>query len=304
MAANNMSVSSDTPPNILYHYTTTIGLKGILETSTLWATDATFLNDAQELQFGRHDLCSALLAKAQELVSDIQDQHGPEYSRASIIQTAVHYLMSEYDVVRPVMTNPVYVTCFCEEGDLLSQWRGYSGGGGFALGFAPHALLDISLEQEEDPTRGDLYKSLHTELVRIQYGDAAIQPVIDQIVAEIAPEPKAHSGTEGWHYAMWKIVPALAGIKHGAFAEEREWRLIALADTSKDANFRVGPYGLIPFIALKANLQDALKEVVIGPGVHSDLRALATQRMLDHRGLTVTVRVSDAHSAAEIRRWI
>jgi hypothetical protein len=282
-----MSASSETPPDILYHYTTAIGLKGILETSTLWATDATFLNDAQELQFGRRDLCSALLARAQELVSDIQDQYGPESSRASIIQFAVRYLMSEYDVARPVMNSPVYVTCFCEEGDLLSQWRGYSSGGGFAVGLATQALLDVSLErEEEDPTRGDLYKSLHTKLVRIQYGDAAIRPVIDQIVADIAPKLKAHSATEGWYYAMWNIVPALARIKHGAFAEEREWRLIALDDTSKAANFRAGPYGLIPFIALKANLQDALKEVVIGPGVHSDLRALATHRLLDHLDLT------------------
>jgi hypothetical protein len=32
----------------LFHYTTAAGLLGILNSSTLWATDLRFLNDAQE----------------------------------------------------------------------------------------------------------------------------------------------------------------------------------------------------------------------------------------------------------------
>ena len=54
-------------PSVLYHYTSPAGLKGILETSSLWAADADFLNDAQELQFGRPQLCDALLAQAGSL---------------------------------------------------------------------------------------------------------------------------------------------------------------------------------------------------------------------------------------------
>jgi hypothetical protein len=298
VTAKEMPTSSKDPPPVLYHYTTAFGLKGILETSTLWATDTTFLNDAQELQFGRADLSTALLARAESLISssgagDVRDHDTEEASRATIIQIAVRYLTSEYDLTQPIHTAPVYVTCFCEDGDLLSQWRGY-GNGGFALGLSPQALLQMSLTPEEDPTRDASYKSLQTNLVQVQYGHAAIRPVIDQIVADIAPHPKAHPGSEGWYYAMWNIVLALAGIKHGAFAEEREWRLVALNDSSKGTTFRVGPYGLIPYIAPKLNLQDALKEIVVGPGAHSDLRALATRRLLDYLGLTATVRVSEA----------
>ncbi|MCT4574068.1 DUF2971 domain-containing protein, partial [Bacillus thuringiensis] len=38
--------------------------------------------------------------------------------------------------------DPSYVVSFCGDGDLLSQWRGYSGSGGFAIGFDAAALME------------------------------------------------------------------------------------------------------------------------------------------------------------------
>jgi hypothetical protein len=41
--------------------------------------------------------------------------------------------------------NPeVYVASFTEEGDLLSQWRGYCPKGGFSVGFASNLLSDVA----------------------------------------------------------------------------------------------------------------------------------------------------------------
>lgn len=44
----------ENPPEILYHYTTQIGLLGILSKGSLWATKIHYLNDAAEyeLAFG------------------------------------------------------------------------------------------------------------------------------------------------------------------------------------------------------------------------------------------------------------
>ena len=64
-----MSTSPVAAPKILYHYTTSQGLIGIFNSGALWAgaANAGFLNDAQELQFGRRELCEALLDRAEEL---------------------------------------------------------------------------------------------------------------------------------------------------------------------------------------------------------------------------------------------
>jgi hypothetical protein len=40
------------PPPIIFHYTDDVGLRGILETGTLWLTDIFYLNDPSELRYG------------------------------------------------------------------------------------------------------------------------------------------------------------------------------------------------------------------------------------------------------------
>ena len=47
-------------PKSLFHYTTAAGLLGILRESVLWATEARFLNDAQEAVYARDLFVSAL----------------------------------------------------------------------------------------------------------------------------------------------------------------------------------------------------------------------------------------------------
>lgn len=39
------------PPKILYHYTSSAGLHGILDTRRMWATHVRFLNDPSELDY-------------------------------------------------------------------------------------------------------------------------------------------------------------------------------------------------------------------------------------------------------------
>jgi hypothetical protein len=57
-------LSDEVLPARVYHYTSTDGLLGILDSGHLWATDLRYLNDTSELHFGRsltrfsgHDLC-------------------------------------------------------------------------------------------------------------------------------------------------------------------------------------------------------------------------------------------------------
>ncbi len=40
------------PPELLFHYTNASGVRGILETSRLWATNCRFHNDASEVAYG------------------------------------------------------------------------------------------------------------------------------------------------------------------------------------------------------------------------------------------------------------
>ncbi len=288
---------------MLYHYTGAGGLKGIFDSNTLWATDAEFLNDARELQFGRDEMLAVLAEYAEELFPAARPFDGGEqYSRAEVVRSAIAYLL---DTGGRQQGDGVYVSCFCEAGDLLSQWRGYGAGGGYALGFDVGALRDITaipttLRQTDGHGPGTLVAApdqmhLRPTLMQVHYGPEAITDVVATVRQQIAPLPTGHPGAHGWAQAVTLAIPALASIKHPAFSEEREWRLI-IADTGAagPARFRLGPLGLVPYVEVPIDLSVALREVIVGPSPYPELHKLAVTRLLSNAGLhNVPLRLSD-----------
>lgn len=276
-------------PPILYHYTTATGLTGVIQSRALWATNADFLNDAQELRFGRQRLREALLSQAEELSPadiEINDANSANYSRATVMRSAADHL-------RPPGTqyHSVYVACFCEVGDLLSQWRSYGAPGGYAVGFRTALLRRVRPAEPGVRTHGlpGMAEEETPTLIQVQYGDAAVKEAVGSVLRTIAPQPVGSPGSKGYARAQTVVLPALAGIKHAAFSEEREWRLVVVTDQHAPS-FRTGPLGVIPYIALSYP-QDAVAEVVIGPGPEQRLREQGVQLLV---GTDVAVRSSDA----------
>ena len=267
-------------PATLYHFTTADGLQGIVEKVSLWATDAEFLNDSQELQFGRPELVAALTAEADRIQYGAAEG-GPDYARGAVLRSTAETLRSG---APPAATQEhlVHVACFCAADDLLSQWRGYGAGGGFAIGFDRAALAALPpihhrIDHSDEHVHGD---PLTVHLIQVRYGPEAIDPAIRQVLATLAPGPVGHPGATGWVRTQTVALPALAGIKHPAFAEEQEWRLL-VAGEHQSMKFRIGPAGLVPYLPIPVPAS-AVVEVVIGPGGHADLRERGVRRLLWH----------------------
>src|SRR5580698_8671217 len=102
---------NSTPPSILYHYTTTEGLLGIIESKELWATNILFLNDTSELVDAFKLFASELEANPIKLGE-----------RKGWLQTMILPSLETAEVDH-------FVVSFCENGDLLSQWRAYGAKG-------------------------------------------------------------------------------------------------------------------------------------------------------------------------------
>ena len=103
------------PPAILYHYTDARGLIGMLESNSVWATDARFMNDPAELDWVREVVAAAA---------------------ASMKLTNLHarLLAEELQSIEAGFPGSAYVASFSAHRDLLSQWRAYGGDG---LGYRP-----------------------------------------------------------------------------------------------------------------------------------------------------------------------
>jgi hypothetical protein len=294
-------------PEVLYHYTTAQGLLGIVEGAALWATNADFLNDARELKYGRQELYDALRKRADELSPEEPEVAGAKYSQAAVMRSAVDHL-SPGGIFARREHHVVYVACFCEEGDLLSQWRGYGAPGGYAVGFrasdlrlaAPteagtragvhNAMVDHMAQRaarrwrwlrrhgSEPDERLPPRISEAADLLRVRYGDAAVEDAIATVLQRIAPEPVGHPGVQGYARAQSVVLPALAGIKHDAFREEREWRLVVVTDEHVPS-FRTGPLGVTPYIEV-GYPPGAIADVVIGPGPETQVRERGVRQLL------------------------
>ena len=115
------------PTTPLFHYTSGENLISIVKTDELWSTQIGCLNDTAEIRYALGGLLERIRQR-----------------RAALQNPALEPLLRRLDEALSdpqLETAPVFVACFSEQNDDLSQWRAYSGGeGGYAIRFDPLKL--------------------------------------------------------------------------------------------------------------------------------------------------------------------
>jgi hypothetical protein len=111
--------------DVVYHYTGANGLKGILDSGQFWATDMQYLNDTAELTLLQIEATKELRAYSARC---------PRY--AEIVDSAIPML--------PLESGSHYSISFSGDPDSLSQWRGYGGSQGYAIGFTMDSLARVA----------------------------------------------------------------------------------------------------------------------------------------------------------------
>ena len=102
----------DSIPPILYHYSDVNALKGIIDNKELWATHWNYLNDKNEFR-------SAL-----NILKECINQRLKDETISSVMKD---YLKNQRNWLKDEFLDDYHtgLCSFSEEGDLLSQWRGY-----------------------------------------------------------------------------------------------------------------------------------------------------------------------------------
>jgi Protein of unknown function (DUF2971) len=226
------------PSGLLYQYTDVHGLKGIMCSQKLWPTNIAYLNDSQEINYARMIANGVILQRAQT-ASDRDKE---------ILTFLCHPEGISPEPPPFQMIPPVFVTSFSENGDLLSQWRGYCpNDDGYSIGFVGEKLYYESGMQQFG-------------LARCLYEDKDQRKAIDGVLDEFMKSPSwiralEHLGEDDSRSAVigaWRdrFLPLAVTIKHPAFQEEREWRLMSTLIQVDDPRCRVraGRSMLIPYV--------------------------------------------------------
>lgn len=179
------------PPPILWHYTTSAGAVGILNSRELWLTSFESLNDSSEILYG--------LARIRERVVVVAG--GPLKARTrSMLELVAGQLadpMATFDRDPQLFeSSSVAVCAFSEAADDLSQWRAYgSHGQGCAL-----------------KIRSDVLRSLPNangiSLVKCLYEEAEIAAAVDSMVASFVDDME-HSTATSVNQNFWTASVAL-----------------------------------------------------------------------------------------------
>lgn len=260
------------PPGTLYHYTSADGMVGILKSRSLWMTDIRYLNDLSELQYGKDILTARIDSK---LANNDIGANGKEFlnrCRRSVGSSAPG--------------EGTFSTSFCQDGNLLSQWRAYRGrGGGYAIGFDfVHTLRFL-----DKPCA--LAKMTYDRDVQTEVLDSSIEKFSSLLESIDMSSDDGRQSFDGAVNAFMGMTGTLiTAFKHPAFKEENEWRLIYKArsdprinrgtDSPKIRTFdgNVIPYYEVSFdAAIEVSKDDTggirfpIVEIVIGPTINAQL---------------------------------
>ena len=238
---------------VLYHYTSAAGLVGILEGRCLFASDVWFLNDASEVRYAQ----TRMLEQVRKWTAFGSDQPWVEE-------------LLEVSEAKPGWLDDVFVTSFCEEPDLLSQWRGYAAGG-FAVGFAADALTAL------DGAQGA------PRLVQVDYGAESGRRRLRGLFEQLAAGGP-YSREERERLARKVLLPEMACVKEPSFSEEKEWRLLVVEERPERILFRVRATAVVPYVEVALPEPSAVCEIVIGPSVDQQMRHRGVEQLLARRG--------------------
>lgn len=266
---------------VLYHYTTVEGLLGIINTNVIFATSYPFLNDSSEIVYGRR-LCKSIINARMEKIED------------DILNVFYKECLKQIDS----NNFRIYITCFCERGNLLSQWRGYAKNGlGFSLGLeskyllskmrkAPYDLIKIKKVEYDTLKQKDVINKLLNEAVKYIEEEKIEE---DKLVCEVAKVVNK------------KIEECIVFFKDPAFEEEKEWRAIYYEKEEGliKTKYRARSNRIVDYkeFDLSPTFADTYKdklpvcEIICGPGIENTATNEVIQKLLKDNGFADRVNI-------------
>ena len=229
----------------LYHYTTLSGCLGILESSSLWASDARCLNDTLELTYGIDLICDELLK----------------------LPVATKHRLNIEIAMRNLRSHPrdIYIASFSTNADQLGQWRAYAGNGGVNIGL-PYKKLVAT------------FRTKMTLMGPVVYDVTEQKKLVSDLIAELLRRNRSFSVTDSAEDGLntginfdFNALLLAACMKHPKFAEEDEWRVAVQFALPREVKFRATNSMIIPYLPIQIDFttdQFADLRIIVGPTPH------------------------------------
>jgi hypothetical protein len=267
------------PDDIVWHYTDGPGFLGILQSSTIYATQVASLNDRNETKYAT-DLFKAAI---QKLIEEKKDD-----------ETARNFFHKVLELVKDDPDTPThgtskfFVTCFSAEEDDLTQWDRYGKKNGYAIGFYARGFW-------REPT-STIYKVVYDrgrqEKITKELAEATLKFFLEGLQGERLQDPDkwAEEFFLAWDEWIYKLAPLAKDAKWKA---ENEFRLVHELKGAEFSQIRFQqketmlarylPLATPAWVKRRTPLLPIAK-ITIGPGNHPAFTRVSVMLLLEQMG--------------------
>lgn len=252
MVSNLNEHYSRQPEKDLFHYTTAVSFFNIIKSKKLWMTQIQYLNDSKEFRHG--------IELAIEELKSLKTKSPSHEDKL-------------FDRLRKSMPSNgarSFIFSLSEKPDLLSQWRAYCVGGGFSVGFNPEKLKMLVNTQK-------------MRLLPCIYNESLQRKLVKEVLLsciKLYRETEFVSEDEFLNDVIHKKVYSellliSTSIKHSAFEEEREWRIIGgpYPYNAELAGYRPCKNMIVPYYEFLLSLKGEripISNIRVGPTILQD----------------------------------
>lgn len=263
---------------LLWHYTDSAGVLGILTTYEIWASNIDFMNDATENNRLRELVSERLRSRSKS------KQHNPP-AAPDEMPGGLGFSADG---------RQLFVASFSECRDSLSQWRAY---GNFAIGFSKSFLSQLNYDPHEKI--GHTGRRMYFGPVRY-YSKAKDEELIEYLTRASMGEA-CDIDLKSQNITPEELRWLTPRFKDDSFSEEKEWRLICSGNVDyMGIKFRPRKSTIMPYIVVSLdNVSNQIEELIVGPDANSSLNIKALELFRDARHGQFTV----SKTTVPVRNW-
>lgn len=266
--------------SILYHYTKSNGINGIINHNCFWATKSDFLNDPNEF------------SHIQGIIDEVCREHIKDASLKEMFLTDSLYAEKE-------KRREYFVLSFSKCRDSITMWSEFGNKTGYNIGFKSDEIIERIEEAAEIAYHGLVVYDTKKQKQLIRRNLLGYLPGLVKMPLDKLLEAGSNDRQDSSYLKACRKFRKMAEVyamffKNEGFSEEQEYRFIFKKQKDTTVYFRAKDGFMLPYIEIplsEGNLP--IEEIMVAPQNHIDLAKSGMEYMLYTKGYRANVSLSN-----------
>ena len=280
MSGRQVKLAHAEKGSILYHYTKSNGINGIINHNCFWATKSDFLNDPNEF------------SHIQGIIDDVcQEQIKDPVLKEMFLADSIY---SDQEKGREY-----FVLSFSKCRDSITMWSEFGSKTGYNIGFRSDEIIARIEEAAEIAYHGLVVYNTKKQHQLIRRNLCNYLPNLLRMPLQDILENGRNNRQERTYVKACRKFQKMAEVyamffKHEGFAEEQEYRFIFKKRKDTTVYFRPKDGFMLPYIEIPLSDRNLpIEEIMVAPQNHIDLAKNGMEYMLQTKGYDADVSLSN-----------